>query len=171
MTKAQFWKIIAKACRSDPEASEEWHEGLVKCLSRLSANEILEFDRIFDEMTNEAYTADLWDAAYLINGGASDDGFYYFRCWLVCMGKKVYEAALGKPDTLAKVVDPSIEAEAERGASCEAWQRVTGQPDDAFPPGVTQLDPELKGEVWDYDDDDEVRKRLPRLAALYMDEE
>jgi hypothetical protein len=51
---------------------------------------------------NEAYTCDLWGAADVIHGGCSDDGFEYFRCWLVSRGRRVYEAALADPDSLAQ---------------------------------------------------------------------
>jgi len=40
----------------------------------------------FRRYLNKAYTWDLWGAAYLINGGCSDDGFEYFRRWLVSRG-------------------------------------------------------------------------------------
>jgi hypothetical protein len=31
---------------------------------------------------------DQWGAAYLANGGCSDDGFDYFRGWLIGQGRK-----------------------------------------------------------------------------------
>lgn len=36
----------------------------------------------------KTYDWDLWGAAYLINGGASDDGFDYFRGWLLSQGSE-----------------------------------------------------------------------------------
>ena len=38
----------------------------------------------------------LWDAAYLINGGCSDDGFDYFRGWLVDQGRETFERCLAE---------------------------------------------------------------------------
>jgi hypothetical protein len=38
----------------------------------------------------------------VIHGGCSDDGFEYFRRWLVSRGRDVYEAALADPDSLAQ---------------------------------------------------------------------
>ena len=107
-------------------------------------------------------------AAYVINGGASDDGFYYFRCWLIGMGRRVYEAALADPDSLADAVLPGIDAEAEiYAAAHSAWMAVTGRPDtDPYP--ARNEGAELRGEAWDFDDDEEVRRRLPRLAAIYL---
>jgi len=118
-----------------------------------------------------AYTNDLWGAAYLINGGASDDGFYYFRCWLLGLGRDAYEAAVADPDSLADVVDPDDgdlhEAETY-GAARQAWMDVAGaDEDDAYPEPREPED--LVGDEWDFDDEDEVRRRLPRLAAMYLE--
>ena len=38
----------------------------------------------------------------MIHGGCSDDGFEYFRRWLVSRGRDVHEAALAEPDSLAQ---------------------------------------------------------------------
>ncbi|MEX0728980.1 MAG: DUF4240 domain-containing protein [Planctomycetaceae bacterium] len=163
----RFWKLIIEAGLRDILDHEDWAEQLEATLSRLRADEIVEWNQYFDRCAADAYTADLWGAAYLINGGAGDDGFYYFRCWLIGMGRDVYEAALTNPDNLADVVDPSKDAEAEIYAAAHcAWMKVTGHSyEDPYP--ARNEHAELKGEMWDFDDDDEVQKRLPRLAALY----
>lgn len=90
--------------------------------------EIIEWNHIFDRLAARAHTVDLWGAAYLINGGASDDGFYYFRCWLIGMGREVYEAAVANPDSLADAAAEGIDAEAEiYSAAHQAWMVVTGR--------------------------------------------
>jgi hypothetical protein len=33
----------------------------------------------------------MWVAAYLMNGGCSDDGFDYFRGWLIAQGRTTLE--------------------------------------------------------------------------------
>jgi hypothetical protein len=169
MDEEQFWKIIAKACRSDPRKAEEWDERLQAELKKLAADEIVEWNHLFDRLAARAYTVDLWGAAYLINGGASDDGFYYFRCWLIGMGWEIYEAAVANPDSLADAVVRGIDAEAEiYAAAHQAWMAVTGRPDtDPYP--ARNEGAELRGQNWDFDDDAEVRRRLPRLAAMYLE--
>jgi hypothetical protein len=167
MDETKFWKIIAKACKSDPDASDEWGEALQTELEEYDPEEILAWDRIFDRLAVEAYTVDLWGAAYTINGGASDDGFYYFRCWLIGMGQKVYEAALANPDSLADVVAPEVVAEAEiYGVAAEAWMAVTGLSEMDL---LQREENKPRGEEWDFDDEDEIRRRFPRLAALYLE--
>lgn len=167
MDQEQFWNIIAKACRSDPRRAEEWDQRLQTELKQLEPAEIIEWNHFFDRLAARAYTVDLWGAAYIINGGASDDGFYYFRCWLIGMGKDVYEEAIANADSLANVVDPDADAEAEIYATAhQAWMEVTGASDtDPYP--ARNESAELQGEDWDFNDDDEVRRRLPRLANLF----
>jgi hypothetical protein len=172
MDAKQFWDIIEASC-SDPRSVDDWNDVLFQELARLRPEAILQFDRIFDELACAAYTVDLWGAAYLINGGASDDGFYYFRCWLIGMGKQAYENALADPDTLADVVVPDLDGEAEIYAEAQkAWERVTGEPNTEYPlvlparcDGGT-----LRGKNWDFDDDAEMRKRFPRLSAIYLEQ-
>jgi len=172
MDEAKFWTIIAVACRSDASHVEDWDESLRVELEKLTPAEIIEWDQIFDRLSARAYTVNLWGAAYLINGGASDDGFYYFRCWLIGMGRQVYEAAVAAPDSLASADLPALSAcgaEAEiYAAAHRAWMAVTGRPDtDPYP--VRSEHVELFGEDWDFGDDEQVRLRLPQLAALYCE--
>jgi hypothetical protein len=180
MDLKRFWDIIAASCDPDPDMDDwldTWYGPLVDQLARLPPEDIVAFDLRFDELTSAVYNVDLWGAAYLINGGCSDDGFYYFRCWLVGMGKKVYEAALANPDSLADIVDPGRDDyEAEiYSVPVEAWRQSTGRDDEEFYAERERLSPrspvKLKGRRWDYDDDAQVRKRLPRLAALYLRED
>jgi hypothetical protein len=166
MDQGEFWAIVAAACQPDPRQADEWDRRLQAELMKLSPDEIVEWNHTFDRLAARAYTVDLWGAAYIINGGASDDGFYYFRCWLICMGRDVYEAAVAEPDSLADVVVRGIDAEAETYAAAHtAWMAVTGRPyTDPYPARNERA--ELCGEEWDFDDEEEAGRRLPRLSAL-----
>lgn len=177
MNEETFWKIIRKACHkyskkcgTVPRDIDEWDERLTEALEKLDAEDIIEWNHIFDRFAAQAYTRDLWGAAYLINGGASDDGFYYFRCWLIGMGKEVYEKAIENPDSLASVVGDDEEAEAEiYAAAHQAWMNVTGNSDEAPYPARNE-GAELQGDRWNFDDNEEVRRRLPKLAKLFIEE-
>jgi Protein of unknown function (DUF4240) len=171
MNQDIFWQIIETACRSDPHSVEEWNQRLVDELTKLLAAEIIEWNHIFDRMVAAAYTSDLIGVCVEINGGAGDDGFYYFRCWLVGMGKKIYSLAIVSPDSLADVVSPEWcqIADAESGiywVAHEAWMQVTGNPDDAHYPARNEY-AELIGEFWDPEDPELMRQHLPRLFELY----
>jgi hypothetical protein len=76
-------------------------------LSRLSPAELQQFQNHYDARIAESYRWDLWGAAYVMNGGCSDDGFRYFRDWLISEGRDVFEAALREPESLADV--PKVE--------------------------------------------------------------
>ena len=171
MDEDRFWQIIDSACRSDPRSAEQWDGRLTEALAQLPADEIIEWNHIFDRLAARAYRTDLWAAAYLIHGGASDDGFYYFRCWLIGMGKEVYDAAIKDPDSLADVVTSEwsaqgIDAEAEiYGAAHQAWLQVTAHPDTADYPARNES-AELVGEGWDFEDGELMRRHLPRLTAV-----
>jgi hypothetical protein len=166
MDDTTFWNVIEKGFPSSG-TENEWRQRLQHELEKLAPDEIIEWNHYFDRLAARAYTCELWNAAYLINGGASDDGFYYFRCWLIGMGKQVYEAAVANPDSLANVVVPGVDAEAEIYAVAHyAWISVTGKSyDDPYP--ARNEDAELTGEDWDADDPVENRKHLPRLSALF----
>ena len=130
MDKAQFWRLIEDAKEKSRGECEEQAELLEKVLATLPPEEIVAFDRILDAFRDEAYRWDLWGAGQLINGLCSDDGFLYFRCWLIAQGKKIYENALANPDSLADVIEPGF-----ANAECEeilyvagtAYEATTGQ--------------------------------------------
>jgi len=170
MNEDRFWQVIAD-CNLREFDVEEWGSQLAAALKRLPPDEIIEWNHIFDRFAAAAYTADLIAACCLINTGAGSDGFYYFRCWLIGMGRSVYEAAVQNADSLADTVmdfvNPRRDAEAEiYWAAHHAWMAVTGQPDTAHYPARNEA-AEFKGEDWDTESRPLRRKRLPRLSALY----
>ncbi|MBO0766675.1 MAG: DUF4240 domain-containing protein, partial [Hyphomicrobiaceae bacterium] len=101
MAADKFWQIIERAAKADHDPDAHM-EALRTELRELPLDEIMSFEVAFRRYLNEAYTWDLWGAAYVIHGGCSDDGFEYFRRWLVTRGRDVYERALAEPDSLAQ---------------------------------------------------------------------
>jgi hypothetical protein len=167
MQDAQFWKIIEQAKFQADADADAIAERVHRQLMALPAHEIASFDVILRSKIAAAYTWKLWGAAYLMNGGCSDDGFEYFRGWLVAQGQKVYEAALADPDSLAKVADSNNdqnECEDILYAARRAYEEVTGN---QFRPTITEQAPKPSGEEWDFDDSEATARRLPRLAAKY----
>jgi len=102
MSADQFWQIIERAARSDHDPDAHM-EALRAALRELSPEQIISFEVAFRRYLNEAYSWDLWGAAYVVHGGCSDDGFEYFRRWLVSRGRDVYEVALADADSLAQL--------------------------------------------------------------------
>jgi Protein of unknown function (DUF4240) len=102
MPADRFWQIIERAGQSDHDPDAHM-EALRVALRGLPLEEIISFEVAFRRYLNEAYSWDLWGAAYVIHGGCSADGFEYFRRWLVSKGRDAYEAALADPDSLAQL--------------------------------------------------------------------
>jgi hypothetical protein len=168
MTKDEFWEHIRATRRLDPD---EHTERLAVRLAKLPAKEILSFGRWWETLDAKGYTWKLWGAAYLINGGCSDDGFDYFRWWLMLRGRAVYEAALKNPDSLAAVLKGEGEVEAGSNPANDAYSAATGRED--YYEALKAQYPKLKfalpdlGDGWDFDDDAQMRRRYPKLFAAY----
>ncbi len=164
-TDERWWDLIERS-REDTNGAEEQAEQLHDLLvEELTAEEIVAFDRFVLERIRDAYRWDLWEIAYLMNGGCSDDGFDYFCGWLVGKGRKHYEAALANPEDAAKDVSPEdepFENEMLWYVAANAWQDKTGQADyDSVAPDVTRT---LIGEPFD---EDTVSEKHPKLAKKF----
>jgi hypothetical protein len=178
MTLDEFWEHIHVTKCEPPRLHAK---ALTERLATLPTGEILDFDHWWDLLHREADDWTLWGAAYLMNGGCSDDGFHYFRDWLLLQGRDFYRAAVADPDSLANIADPNRD---ERlGCECRpgwyAWFQNTKTAQDEA--GYNALLAALEarhpskpsgrgwGEQWDFHDREQVRLRLPRLAALHFD--
>jgi hypothetical protein len=148
-------------------------------LRELPPAEIAAFQDVRDDLLAESNRRDLWGAAYLINGGCSDDGFDYFRAWLLGQGNATFQTALRDPDGLAghpevqDVISAGIgrerlECESLLAAPFWAYEAATGhEPPDHPRPSLLReaLERGPAGEDWDFDDAREMQRRYPRLAA------
>ncbi|MEU4692389.1 DUF4240 domain-containing protein [Actinoplanes sp. NPDC023714] len=163
-----FWDIVERA-RLSADDPDDVARHTVALLTTMPAAEVAALRRPLHDLMASSYRWDLWQAAYLINGGCSDDGFEYFRGWLIAQGRDVYERAVRDPDSLSGLPvireEEDLECEDMCGVVVDAYRELTGSTD--LPPAEGRY-PDL-GPGWDFDDDDEVRRRLPRLAALFLD--
>jgi len=186
MDESTFWRLIEEAQRETGDldtyaGTDQGMAVLQSKLQRLPPDQIIEFDRIFGRLYAAAYRHDLWAAAFLIGDGCSDDGFMDFRDGLVLSGRAAFERAVSDPDSLAD--HPTVAAMARGGSAWfgfesldsivgDAWSRATGEDDEAYyaarertSSGHARSEP--VGEQWDFDDDEENARRLPRLTALF----
>lgn len=160
MDTTDFWRLIDASRRTGSGDVGDQAEALRRRLEQLQPHEIVEFDQIFREHLVAAYRWDLWAAAYIINGGCSDDAFEYFRCWLIAQGERVFREALTDPETLATRAEPDVEAESMLYAAAEAYESRTG----AALPASVALPSEPDGERWDEDD---LEGMYPKLWARF----
>jgi hypothetical protein len=97
----QFWAMVEAAKAAAGGDSHRQAALLDLDLRRRPLAEIVAFAVILDRLLAQSKRIELWGAADLIVNQCSEDGFEYFRCWLVAQGRDVYEAALADPDWLA----------------------------------------------------------------------
>lgn len=160
-----FWKLIEKSKRGS-EDCEEQTEKLGDYLAELPAEDIISFDQHFHDRLNAAHTWGLWGVAYLANGGCSDDGFEYFRAWLIAQGRKRFEAALADPESVARYAEPDeceCECEDILYVAAEAYEKRAGSafPESEFP---TSLEP--TGTRWEEKD---LPRLFPKAAKKFLD--
>ena len=109
MDEEQFWAIVQTAVDKAGDDEEAYLEVVKRELSKLSLKEMIGFRLRTDKLLYDSYTSEMWCAGYLMNGGCSDDGFEYFRLWVISRGRKVYEAAMANPDNLIDYIDDDDE--------------------------------------------------------------
>lgn len=103
IAKSLFWEIISKSLeKSHSQNSQE--DRLIELLLELTPQQMIGFRLRTDKLLYESYTSEMWCAAYLMNGGCSDDSFEYFRCWVISLGQQIFEKSLNRPDTLIDFV-------------------------------------------------------------------
>ena len=162
MDEARFWELIEET-RDAADGDVDRHADLLtQRLADEDKDEIVAFRRHWQQKRVDAYRWDLWAAAYVINGGCSDDCFEYFRNYLIALGREQYQAALRDPDSLAGVtLREEPEAESIGYAALSAYESVTGS---EMPPFEPREPSQPSGEEWD---EDNVADVVPRLAAKY----
>lgn len=170
MDEKTFWTIIDQSRAAAGGSPDEHIDTLHEALLKLAAEQIVDFDRLFRARLAQAYTWDLWGAAYLIGGGCSDDGFTDFRAWLISKGQAVYEAALKNPEILAEVVDEDVDGDAQYEeftyAASLAWEKKLNKLPEDFPRNDSSQAGEPGGEPWE-EDDEVLAKRYPKLFSKF----
>jgi len=101
MDEDGFWKIVQNAHDSSGGDMDQKCAALRRQVAALSKKDAPEFARLFDAKMDQAYSWPLWGAAYVINGGCSDDTFTDFRAALISRGRQAFERAIADPDSLA----------------------------------------------------------------------
>lgn len=94
-----FWNIIDASLKSSKNQDDQ-ETFLVKEIEKLTPKEIIGFRLRTDKLLYDTYNSKMWCAGYIMNGGCSDDGFEYFRNWIISRGKDTYYAAKENPDSL-----------------------------------------------------------------------
>lgn len=184
VTDDQFWILIEQSNGSQParpgllqkllgrsqsaQTGESFLPKLRGLLTPLPPNEIKDFKVILDRQIDRAYTWDLWAAAYIMMGGCSDDGFEYWRLWLVSQGREVFDGAVANPESLAALnlgSPDDMELEALAYVAPEIFEQKTGNDlYEELPARSGPSDP--VGERWE-EDSEALAARFPLLSQKY----
>ena len=111
MDHDQFWTLVEATRLGGGDDCEQHTERLTAALRTLPPSEIRAFDTIRWQLLAESYRWDLWGVSSLLIGTDSEDGFEYFRGWLIGQGRAVFQAAVRDPDSLAE--HPRVQAVAQ----------------------------------------------------------
>jgi hypothetical protein len=175
MNRDDYWALIDRTRAEAEGDGDRQAKALQTELERSSLDDVIDFERHTRALLDASYTTLLWGAAYLINGGCSDDGFDYFRGWLVAQGRATYEAALKHPDTLADypaLGDGDVELEGIWYVASRAYEAKTGKP---MPDGLGAAGTESAADAddadFDFDDDAAMREHFPKLYARFVETE
>jgi hypothetical protein len=158
LSTEEFWSIVATVARIAAKSGDAVGTLRVE-LEKLSPEELIAYQRHFDEFHAKAYRWEIWGAAYLLEGGCSDDGFTDFRYSLIMKGRGVYERALQRADSLAG--SDIIGDESLGYVALEVYEEKTGS---EMPRAEWSQSSEPAGKSWDFDDEAENLKRLPRVT-------
>ena len=89
MEDAIFWTSIGA-----------WTTDQATAFENYTADESLAFYVTLKQKAAKLHTWDHWGAAYIAMGGCGDDGFDYFKSWIISQGQTAYLAFLENADNL-----------------------------------------------------------------------
>ncbi|MCI0429839.1 MAG: DUF4240 domain-containing protein [Rhodospirillales bacterium] len=158
----RFWQIVDASRARAGSDTDARVEALRTALSGLPATELESFQAHYDEQVRRSYRWDLWGAAFVMNGGCSDDGFRYFRDWLISEGRQTFERALANPESLADLDRVELaELESYGYVALELYGEKTS---DELDRDFSTEGAEPAGRPWK---EEEVDRLFPRLSAKY----
>ena len=126
-----YWKIVENSLQNSKNQTEQ-EAFLISEISKLTPKQMVGFRLRTDKLLYDTYSSEMWCASYIMNGGSSDDGFEYFRNWVISRGKDVYYKAKENPDTLISQKeyaedDDFYEFELFWYVALEAFEKTTGK--------------------------------------------
>lgn len=184
MTEDQFWDMIERSRagqstqpgflkklfggRKPANQNAQFLESLRTQLNAAQPADVKDFKIILGRELSRAYTWELWAAAYIMMGGCSDDGFEYWRAWLISQGRDTFNAAAGNPESLAASNFGSpdeMELEELLYLAPEIYESKTGS--DLYEQLPKLNGPtEPTGDRWD-EDSSVLQAKFPKLWAKY----
>lgn len=106
MDRNRFYGLIDAARAGDaPTSPSADPDELRGVLAALESSELIGFVVAFEDELVRLNRWSVWGAGFVSEGGLSDDGFHYFRSWLIGKGHNAVDAVLEDADSLADFLD------------------------------------------------------------------
>ena len=157
-----FWTTIDRTAVI--RSRDEQIDALRTALETFDKDALISFRAEYDRALAAAYDWDLWGVAYVAMGGCSDDGFRYFRDWLISRGLSIYADVLENPDQLSRYMKGVTDAEElefeEFSSVVDEVYEVRFGTEIPIDGGLRDA-AEPAGEPWE---EDELNARYPRTA-------
>lgn len=163
MDSDTFWSIIDGVHARAGNDLDARIELLQAEMAKRSRDEIQAFQRQYDRQIAASFRWDLWGAAYVMNGGCSDDGFRYFRDWLISEGRTTFEAAMKSPDSLADL--PKVELAENESFGYAALEAYAAKGGGELDRDMSTEAAEPQGKPWEEED---LPRLFPRLSKKYQ---
>ena len=176
MDEDRYWQMITDSIDESGGDRECQENVLISSLEKLEPVNIIGFRLRTDKLLYDTYNPEMWCAGYIMNGGCSDDGFEYFRLWIIAQGRQVYENAKQNPDSLSTAIGDEIEEfydfESLWYVALKAFENKTGkeiynfldEENFKFSEADYPRDFEFN---WQGDDPDSMKKICPNLFAQF----
>jgi len=103
--EAAFWSLIARVETKSRGKLSAACAAFRAELEALDDGSLVAAEAIFHDVMRKLHDWDVWQAAEVLHGGCSDDGFWDFRAGIIALGRDVYERTLRDPDSLAAIED------------------------------------------------------------------
>jgi len=170
-----YWSIIDQSLKSTSNQDDQ-EQFLINEISKLTPKQMIGFRLRTDKLLFDTYNSDMWCAGYIMNGGCSDDGFEYFRNWVISRGKETYYKAKENPDHLIDEVDSDLELydfESFWYVALEAFNKKSGKDlydyidDEKFKTKEGQYPP--FDFTWQEENPESMQKICPRLFEKLWD--
>jgi hypothetical protein len=160
MNERLFWSLIEES-RGCGCSCGEIVEALTERLEAFGLREIRSFQKLLHQFLAMTYTWNHWALAYIAQRGCSDDGFDYFRAWLVTRGEEAYRRAANDLEFAASLIgEENPQCEGLLYAAEDAYENKKGEP-----MGLLRLPKvELKGEEWS---ENQLSQRFPNLCGRF----
>jgi hypothetical protein len=153
-----FWNLIQQS-KGDPDQ-------LRSLLVEKPDAEVLEFNAQFYSALVELNQWKIWGAGEVMAEGLSNDGFHYFRSWIIGKGEEAFKTALTSPDDLGKFADEDDEFDNEALEYVAVEILEERELEDNRGTDGSNADGEPTGEAWD---PEELYSLFPKLAEQFGD--